>query len=154
MTTTHYKRRRRLIKPRLQLKLIGAFAGMSALGFLLQYILLAKELSDLALAMPEGGEILAAKAFGLLLGVLGVSFGLLFPLTLAVGVVLTFRIAGPIYRFERYLEGIARGEEIAPCSIRHDDELHELCDRINSAVRFLSAERTPHEQTNGLRAAG
>ena len=119
--TSRHKRRRKLIKPKVQLKLVGAFVGISALGFLLQYILLAKELTELALDMPEGGSVLAAQAPTLLLTVLGTSFGILFPLTVAVGIVLTFRIAGPIYRFERYLESVARGEETGPCRIRRND---------------------------------
>lgn len=163
MAEKPYKRRRKLIKPGLQLKLVGAFAGMSALGFLLQYILLAKELTQLAVQLPEGGSVLAERAPGVLLSVLGISFLLLFPLIACVGIVLTFRIAGPVYRFEKYLEGVARGEQQGPCRIRRTDELHELCDRINAAVAYLSAttsagegqeQRAADRRPEPLRAAG
>ncbi len=154
MTSRPYKRRRKLVKPKIQLKLVGAFVGVSVLGFLLQYILLAKELTELALSMPEGGAVLAAKAPTLLLSVLAISFGLLFPLTVAVGIVLTFRIVGPIYRFEQYLGAVARGEETGPCRIRRNDELHELCDTINMAVRSLqaSAPHLPEAATEEVRS--
>ena len=49
----------------------------------------------------------------------------------------TFRIAGPIYRFEQYLAGIAEGRQLGPCRIREGDELVELCARINEATAPL-----------------
>jgi signal peptidase II len=53
------------------------------------------------------------------------------------GILITHRIAGPIYKFERYLESIARGEEQGDCKLRKGDELHDLCERLNTAVRAL-----------------
>jgi hypothetical protein len=70
----------------------------------------------------------------LLLEVLLFSFAVLLPSVLAIGVLLTFRVAGPIYRFERYLEDVAAGRDTGPCRIREGDQLQELCDRINAAL--------------------
>ena len=51
-----YKKARRikLIQPRLQLKLIGSFVGLSALTLLLQFLVIGHHLSVVAEEMPEG----------------------------------------------------------------------------------------------------
>lgn len=137
MSNPKYKRRVKLIKPGFQLKLIGAFVGMSALSFLLQVLILARSLGQTATQLPEGGSQLMAAMPDLLKHVLIFSFGLCLPLTCAVGVLVTFRIAGPIYRFEQYLDEVARGTAKGPCQIRKGDQLQELCDRINTATEPL-----------------
>ena len=142
----HGKERRRikLIKPRLQLKLIGVFAGLSALGFLMQSLHVGLRLSELAANVPEGGPYLMAVMPELPLEILTVSFGMLLPLTVAVGILVTFRIAGPLYRFEQYLGQVIRGEQVGPCRLREGDELQKLCDLINQAtepVRMRNLDR-------------
>jgi len=137
MTKTSYKRRIKLIKPRLQLKLIGVFMGLSGLSFLLQILVLGRRLSEMSMMLPNDGAYLHTLTPGLLTDVLLFSFGLLLPLTFAVGVVVTFRIAGPVYRFEQYLGAVRRGEATEPCRIRRGDELQDLCDEINLTVESV-----------------
>jgi hypothetical protein len=132
-----YRRRIKLIKPKLQLKLVGVFVGLSALGFLLQSLHVGLRLSELAANVPEGGTYLMAVMPELPLEILLVSFGMLLPLTIAVGILVTFRIAGPVYRFEKYLEAVVKGEEVGPCRIREGDEFQELCELINQATAAL-----------------
>lgn len=154
--TQKYKRRIKLIKPGIQLRLIGAFVGLSALSFLLQALVLARRLSDTATQLPEGGSQLMSVMPDLLKDVLIFSFGLCLPLTFAVGVLVTFRIAGPVYRFEKYLAQVARGEATGPCYIRKGDQLQDLCDQINAAtesIRKRPAARPVHEERT-LRPTG
>jgi hypothetical protein len=73
----------------------------------------------------------------MLLGALGISLVLVVPLTFGVGILTTFKIAGPIYRFERYFEELARGEWNGPCKIRKGDALQDTCDKLNAAVQAL-----------------
>jgi len=134
-------RRIKLIKPRLQLKLVGVFVGLSALGFLLQSLHVGLRLSELAANVPEGGGYLMAVLPELPLEILLVSFGMLLPLTVAVGILVTHRIAGPVYRFEQYLGAVLRGEEAGPCRIRKDDEFQELCELINQVTAQLRESR-------------
>jgi nitrogen fixation/metabolism regulation signal transduction histidine kinase len=63
-----------------------------------------------------------------------VSLLFLVPMTVGVGILATFRIAGPIYRFETYLDQVARGEEVGPCKLRKGDQLQGLCEKINEAL--------------------
>ncbi|MEX1024874.1 MAG: hypothetical protein WD226_07315 [Planctomycetota bacterium] len=139
-----FRRRRKWIKPRLQLRLIGTFIGLSALGFVLQAQLMTAELVKHSLDASELGASLNFP--GLIWGTLAISFGILLPLTVAVGMLATFRIAGPIYRFEQYLTGVAQGSETGPCKIRAGDELQDLCDRINEAVAALPARAAADAQ--------
>ena len=142
-----YRRRIKLIKPRLQMKLVGVFVGLSALGFLLQSLHVGLRLSELAASVPEGGTYLMAVMPELPLEILLVSFGMLLPLTIAVGILVTFRIAGPVYRFEKYLEAVIRGEEVGPCRIREDDEFQELCELINQATAALREQHAAEQKT-------
>jgi len=135
-----HRRRIKLIKPRLQLRLVGVFVGLSCLGFLLQSLHVGLRLSELSTTIPEGGPYLMAVLPELPLEILAVSFGMLLPLTVAVGVMVTFRIAGPIYRFEKYLMDVHEGREVKPCRLRKGDELQELCEIINTVTEPLRKE--------------
>ncbi len=137
---TPYKRRIKIIKPRLQLKLVGVFVGLAALSVLLQSVLLANRLTGLAANIPVGGPYLVDAMPGIISEILLFTFGLVLPLIFAVGVLITHRIAGPVYRFEQHLKSVAQGNYAGPCRIRNGDELQELCDAINAAVDHLRDE--------------
>ena len=102
------KRRIKIIKPRLQLKLVGVFVGLAALSVLLQSVLLANRLTDLSVNVPLGGQYLVDAMPSIISEILIFTFGLVLPLIFAVGVLITHRIAGPIYRFE-HQEGCTHG---------------------------------------------
>ena len=51
-------------------------------------------------------------------------------------VIFTHRIAGPIYRFERTLDKLIKGEDTPPINLRPGDELRELADKINDLIRL------------------
>ncbi len=146
-----HKRRRKLIKPGIQLALSGLFAGISILSLLLQALLFSSLLTQTAERMPVGGTYLLDMMPTLLLRSVLFSIGIVFPLTIAVGVLATFRIAGPIYRFETYLKGVIRGDQLGPCKIRKGDALTDLCELINDAtapVRRRESLRTSEDSTH------
>lgn len=140
MPPIKHRRRIKLIKPNLQLRLVGKFFGLAVLGLLLQFLLLGRLLPPaVAEAQAAGGTAVDAVP-GVLLQVLLTSAVILFPILFSLGVLITFRIAGPIYRFERFLESLARGEESQPCRIRSGDEFAELCELLNRATAPLLRE--------------
>ena len=57
----------------------------------------------------------------------------------AVFIYLTHRLAGPLYRFERSLEEVARGDLSYRIHTRKDDELKELEKGLNSLVKDFDA---------------
>ncbi|MBI3819723.1 MAG: hypothetical protein HY286_13590 [Planctomycetes bacterium] len=144
----NYKRRQKLPKPGLQLKLIFTFLGISAFGQLLQFLLFMSTVSSTAVELPHDSGIMMDSLGGLLLKVFATSSMVILPLTLLVGIYQTFKIAGPIHKFERYLESVADGRESQPCRLRTGDSLVELCELINRATQPLRAERTPQSNAN------
>jgi hypothetical protein len=135
------KRRVKLIRPAIQLKLIGSFLGLTALGLLLQFLVLTRYLTEVAISMPDGGAQLEAHKPRMLLEILGASFGLILPLCFAVGIMVTFRIAGPVYALEEYFKRIARGEQAGRISLRKGDQLTELCEHVNAAMAALEQQK-------------
>ncbi len=105
------KRRIKLINPRLQLKLVGVFVGLASVTLVLQLLLLGFDLRFAATNLPEG-ELLNQMVPGILGRSLLLSAGMMIPVTLGVGIVVTHRIVGPVYRFEQHLKAIVRGEEV------------------------------------------
>lgn len=138
-TPKRYLRRQKLPLPTLQWKLIGCFVGLSALSLLLQYVLISSRLSQLAASMPSGSEYLANALPRTMGAVLAFSMLALLPMSAAIGVLITFRWAGPLYRFHVYLRQVAEGEAQGPCRIREKDELQELCGLINRALEATQA---------------
>ena len=96
---------------------------------------------NVAEALPTGGTVLQEEIPAMLTETLVLSFAILLPLTLSIGILVTFRVAGPVFRFEQHLGQIARGEAVGPCRIRKGDEFQELCIVINEAVDHLSESR-------------
>ena len=124
----------KLIQPALQLRLIGWFAGMTAVALIGQFLLLSSRLTQFAAQMPRDGNYLLEGLNGLLLDILVSSFGMLLPAILLIGIHVTFRLAGPLYNFKRHLRAVADGEQIGPCRIRKGDQLQDLCALINAAL--------------------
>jgi len=147
------QRKQKLIAPRFQLKLIGTFFSLACVCALLLAVLLHSSIQELEPHLGERSSALVVLLDELLLKNLLIAFAALGPLMLAVGVMLTHRIAGPVYRMERHLEAIARGENPGDCRIRKNDEFQELCARLNEAVRAIEARRAPTTQGQERRAA-
>lgn len=61
----------------------------------------------------------------------------------AMGIVLTHRIAGPVHRLERTLDTILAGGRVQPVRLRKHDELKPLCRRINRVIQLLEARSIP-----------
>lgn len=135
----HEQRRDRLVRPRLQLRLILAFLAVATTALLLQFALFASVLSGAAAELPQDGSLLLERTTSLSVTILVVSLGVLLPLCFFVGVLVTFRVAGPLYRFEKHLEAIAHGSDPGPCRIRSGDELQDFCATLNRALDRMRA---------------
>jgi hypothetical protein len=134
-STSRYKRRRVLIQPRLQLRIVLAFLSAACISTLVQVLLLSHSLSALAESLPTEGNVVLEELPRILRNQVLLSFMLMAPLMLAVGVLETFRVVGPLYRIERYLRDVAAGTKPQPCKIRKGDELQELCRVVNQATQ-------------------
>lgn len=132
--TSRFTRRVRLIRPSLQLRLIGAFGAICGLALITQALVLGALLSHVAATLPSDAQHLARSIPALVLTALGVSVALVLPALLLIGVRVTFRVAGPLYRMQRHLTAVARGERPEPCTIRRTDHLQDFCQTMNAAL--------------------
>ncbi len=139
-----YKRRSRLPKPKLQLKMILVFLAAGFFSVAFQFVITTTTL--LEIVKESSSAELEREISYIGLKTLLLSVCLLIPLVVAVGTLVTFRVAGPIKRFEMYFRSIARGEDPGPCRIRKGDELQDLCEVINQAVATLREERAESEE--------
>ncbi len=148
------RRKIKLIDPAFQLRIVAVFVGLSVLSFLLQGLFITSRMGERGLA--AGGPAVATPNIWVELFVL--SIGLFLPLTIAVGIVLTHRIAGPAYRMEQHLRAVLRGEDSSTCKLRKSDELQGLCELMNQTITHLreqpasTAEETAEELRNNFRA--
>lgn len=152
-------RRNVLPHPRLQLRLVLAFLCAAGIASIVQTLLLARTLGKVAETLPEAGDQLLAQLPQILGDQVLVGFLLMAPLMLAVGVLETFRVVGPLRRIESYLRALHAGERPGPCRIRKGDDLQDLCELVNDATEPLreagregvgGAARAPVEEPPSL----
>ena len=152
-----HRRSRKLIKPGFQLTVIGSFMGLTVVALLLQFLFLGGRLMETAHRLDStggsGGD-LASQVPRAMVEIFAISLCVLLPVILALGILLTFRIAGPVYRFESFLAAVSRGEQTAPCKLRKGDALQSLCEQINRTTEPLRKqnESESSEEEHGLRA--
>jgi len=143
---THQRRTKRLVDTRLQLKLTVYFACLVIAALLFQFVLFASTMSDSAARFSETSSTLYEEFRHNLLLSLAYSIAVVLPLTLAIGILVTFRIAGPVHRIKEFLRSVAGGEAPADCQLREGDELKDLCTLANEATAPL---RTRSESEDG-----
>lgn len=133
-------RRQRIPLPQMQWRLVGAFTLLAGITLLVQYALFSSSLAGMVSDLPPGSSFAVTALPGRLVVILCISLGILLPLSAALGILTTFRWAGPLHRFHVHLRQVARGERPGPCRIREGDEFQELCALINSAVERARQE--------------
>jgi signal transduction histidine kinase len=66
-----------------------------------------------------------------------VPVALLLVFLFCLGIIATHRIAGPLFRVKRHLEGLQTGAARGPVILRANDELQDLVESVNSLIEFL-----------------
>ncbi len=145
-----YRRRIKIIRPKLQLKLVFSFMGMTLLAMMLQFMIFLKTITNIASALPADHDVLMESVPEIVVQSLLLSFLVVVPLVFLVGVLMTFRIAGPIYRFESWCKQILRGEDPGACHLRKGDELNELCALLNQVGAPLREKNRAQLETQAI----
>ena len=138
-----YKRRKKLIKPRFQLKVALSGLGVAVVSVFVLVIIMNGAIVEFADKGWIDAVALRGEWMGILLSKLLLALALLVPMTLALGVILTHRIAGPLYRFETFLNAVMRGEHPGECHLRQGDELMEFCTLLNQVTEPLRNGTVP-----------
>lgn len=131
--------------PKLQLQLVVVCFFFALCAGLLQHILVEHTVGSILERLPNASASDAARTSSELFGQLLITIGVMFLFTAGVGILLTFRFAGPLFRFEKHLREIAAGEHTRPCRIREGDQFESLCNAINGAVERLTQGEKPAE---------
>ena len=142
---------RKLSKPRMQLRLTLTFVSLAVFASLSTVILVESVMSQ-ALA-DAGVDAQNIDTLGSILRAMIGTLLVLVPVMTAVGIVVTNRIAGPVYRLETHLAEIARGAHPEPCRLRKGDELQDLCEVMNEAVDTLRSEAADARSDGAQQAA-
>jgi hypothetical protein len=144
-------RSQKLIRPGLQLRLTLTFVGLTAFALLFQFLLFTSVTSSTLSDIPGEVSLTFAAMPEAYLRVLLLSAGVVLPLTVAVGVLATFRVAGPIYGIMRFLSRLAVGEDPGECRIRRGDEYEDLCRLANDVAEAFRRRRSgaPETQDDG-----
>jgi len=150
---TGNRRGKKLIEPRIQWRFTLIFLTSATLAALVQALVVSFLTMRAADRLPNDALALKSQLLDILGAGLGVTLLLLVPLTLMVGISSTHKIVGPLYRFRVYLTQLAGGEHPAPCRIREDDELQDLCELLNRATEPLRRPEQDSSQQERKQAA-
>lgn len=149
-------RRRYIVKRGLQFRYIGLIFMLALLAsFITGWTVFATGWSffgeKLASVYPQGRLIYVFKAINV---ALMRNLLLISPLIFLLGLLFSHRIAGPLYRIEKTLIEIAKGNLALKIKLRQGDELASLADIINTMtdnfnrVLVLNKEKVINAQKN------
>lgn len=144
-----FRRKRYLIKKGLQFRYIGVIFALVVLAsivagytvFATGWTLLGEKLADV---YPQGRLIHVFKTTNLILirNLLLVS-----PLIFILGLLFSHKIAGPVYKIERTIYEIAKGNLGLRIRLRKGDELWDLAEVINTMTETLSNSTSSNKDT-------
>lgn len=137
------RRTRLLIARRFQMKYISLilvlmFATVMLTGYMVYVTTWIMFGEKLAAVYPQGLllDIVQKVNMVLLLRMIFLS-----PLVILIGLVLSNRIAGPIYRIQRFLHNVTNGHYETRLKLREKDELQDLAESLNFLVSKLRSDR-------------
>ncbi|MFC1590500.1 HAMP domain-containing protein [Candidatus Omnitrophota bacterium] len=129
-------RRRRYYVSRIQLKYIGIILTVSfGIALLCAYVVYYSSM------LIMGGKLAKVYPQGMLVGIVKtvnirilMSLVLVSPFVCLIGLFLSHRIAGPLFRIERSLGEIGKGDYTKRIVLRKKDELKSLAESINGLL--------------------
>jgi len=130
------RRKKKLIRHDVQLRVILIGLCVACLVLLINFQLSLASLWSVSshTASNLAVNLVLDELRSSLIGKFFLSIGLTIPLAAAVGVVYSFKFAGPLYRFGQYFGNLRTGRWDQHCSLRKGDDLQDLCTAINEAL--------------------
>jgi methyl-accepting chemotaxis protein len=140
---THpYKRRNYFINKNFQRDFIFRFCALAGLGSVLTMgAIYWLAMNSTTVAIRDGHVAVRTTADYLLpLMFQTVSLELIIGTiaTIALTMIISFRIAGPLFRLKMMFQGLAQGDFCAHMQLRRDDQLKDLAQAYNEAVYKLN----------------
>ena len=146
---TMIRRRKKLVRLDVQVRVILIALCVASLVLLVNFYLTFMTITNGSAAVtgPVAVRLLLDNLRHSILNQFLISIGLSIPLAIGIGVLYSFRFAGPIYRFKKYFTELATGRWNVRCSLRQGDDLQDVCDAINAA---LDPMRKALEESHGI----
>lgn len=130
------QRRNIISNPRFQYKFSAVICSLVLLGSII-YPITIYDVFDYFISMdPSSASVQSDKRMDLLL-ILGAVEVLLLGFVFLFSVLISHRIAGPMYKLTSYLQSIRNGEEIRPLSFRTGDEFQEIPEEVNKTIEYI-----------------
>jgi methyl-accepting chemotaxis protein len=131
-----YRRTQYLIAKKFQLKYAGlilflVFLAGTLCSYVVYYTMMVSMGDKLANVYPQGRLISIVRTVNLRMFV---SLVLITPLVIIIGIYVSHKIAGPIYRIEKFLDAMANGDYSSVLTLRRKDELVALANGINRVL--------------------
>lgn len=128
-----FKRTRYLIQAKFQLKYVGLILLLMYItafvcSCIVYYTLMILMGEKLASVYPQGRLVSIISTINLRMLL---SLFVITPIVTAIGIYLSHKIAGPIYRMETFMGEMAAGNLSMRMTLRKGDELIKLADKIN-----------------------
>ncbi|MDD5634757.1 MAG: hypothetical protein PHW46_05740 [Candidatus Omnitrophica bacterium] len=143
MAKTRYKRTQYFVAAKFQIKyilyiLLFLYLGAAIAGYTVYYttwITLGEKLANI---YPRSRviSIFHTANMALLLRLL-----LLTPLFVYIGIRLSHRIAGPIFRIENYIDKLMSGDYSQDLTLRKGDELQSIADKLSKLSQKLRKDK-------------
>jgi methyl-accepting chemotaxis protein len=137
--TKAYKRKQFLVAKRFQFKYIGLllvlmFVTALLCSYVVYYTMMISMGEKLANVYPQGRlvSIINAVNLRIMAGLIIIA-----PLVAVFGLLASHRIAGPMYRMEQYLKGVAAGDLSVRLTLRQGDEFVPIAEGINKALNTI-----------------
>ena len=138
---TTYRRTQYFIAKKFQLRYVGMILLLVSLtavmcSYVIYYTMMLTMGDKLANVYPQGRliSIVNMVNFRILLSMLLVA-----PLVVVIGIYASHKVAGPIYRIEKFLGSMADGDLSLSLALRRNDELISLADGINRVIDSVKA---------------
>lgn len=136
-----YKRKQYIVAAKFQLKYVGLILALVFMtGILCSYVVYYTSMlllgDKLANVYPQGRLISIVNMVNLRILL---SLVLVTPLIFVIGIYASHKIAGPIYRIEKFLKSMASGEISETLTLRKNDELVALAEGINMVSESMRA---------------
>ncbi|MCG2713217.1 MAG: HAMP domain-containing protein [Candidatus Omnitrophica bacterium] len=135
----YFIRKRILIEKKLQFKYAGVILVMVLASCAL--IILTVYFSCWYSLTEENASVQTAAAIGNMLNKLNLMILFELPILLviaaSIGIVLSHKIAGPVYRLQKAARDVSHGDLTISVSLRSNDELRNLSDAFNSVIENM-----------------
>lgn len=158
MEQAPFKRKKHLVKKNFQIRFIVKFCLIVFTGVLVSTALLFLFSQDsLTSSFDHSRLVIRKTGFAILPAVIYtnlIMLGVVSVITIFVTLYISHKIAGPMFRFEKEIQKIARGDLTNRIALRKKDQVREMADCLNQMTSSLNTKVSEiRTELNGLEEA-